>query len=1065
MEIRGFLASRICLCLVVLVLASAPMAAQTLVATPAGVAFTYNAGQKAPEPVTVVITTSSGSTPSFTASLASSSGTPATLFALSPSGSTIQVGIEVAALESLLNSPGIYTATITVTASGFSNLTIPVTLTLGEQLTVQALPAALTFNLPSAQTSQTVSLTGTTVTQVPFTFTIATTTGGDWLSATASATSTPATLTVTVNPGSLTPGTYNGTITVNGNLNIPVTFVLGVNTLTASPGSFAFSFTAGGTIPPADVLMLSSTLTPNTFTAQASSTGNWLLVNGVTSVVAGALPANLNITVNPTGLAAGNYQGSIAVTSGDGSVQNVTVTLVVNGLSQIANPTSLVFVAQAGGASPATQFVLVNQAPNVTYTAAVLSGAAWLSVSPSSGSLPAQLTATVNSTALAAGTYSGTIQVSLNSSHSQTIEVSLTVSANPVLTTSSGTLLFDYFSGNGAPPPVTLNVTVSSGSQQAYTLAGGLPPWLQASVVSNEFTTPSSIDVAVVPESLSNGLYLADIILTPTAQGGVQVVVPVLLTVSGATPLITNVTSLTFSSLAGGSPQSQVIQASASVSTSFIAAANTTSGGSWLSVSPASGTAGLMGTPLTVTANAASLAVGTYQGTITLTTSEGVVTQVAVTFNVGNSTLSVSPSTLAFAYTQGGALPDTQTVQVSGTQSFTASASATSGGTWLSVSPGSGTGNASLTVTANPAGLAAGTYNGSVIVTPATGAAQTVAVTLTVTGGSLAVTQNSLAFSYISGNPSPAPQTVGLSASSAVAFTVTASSSGWLSVTPLSGTTPATLTVSVNTTDLGAGAYTGTIVVNGQITITVSLSVTSPLPVINAVVNAASYLGGGIAPGEIVTVFGTFLGPSTGQGATVTNGFIGTALANVQVTFNGYPGPLLYVSAGQINTIVPYELAGASNALVEVIFGKASSNVVLLPVVSSAPGIFSANASGTGPGAILDKNNNLVTASNPVSPGSVIQIFATGQGQTNPAGIDGLIEPLVGPWPSPTLAPGVMIGNLPANTTYVGAAPGLVAGALQINAVIPDGVASGAVPVIVFIGPNGSQAGITVSVQ
>jgi len=1064
MEIRGFLVSKFCLCLVVLVLASAPVAAQTLLATPAGVVFTYNAGQKAPEPVTVAITTSSGSTPSFTASLASTSGTPATLFALTPNGFTMQVGIEVATLDSLLNSPGTYTATITVTASGFSNLTIPVTLTLGGQLTVQASPAALTFNLPSAQTSQSVSLTGTTVTQVPFTFTIATTTGGDWLSATASATATPATLTVTVSPGSLTPGTYNGTITVNGSLNIPVTFELAANTLTASPSSFAFSFTAGGTIPGADVLMLSSSLTPNTFTAQASSTGNWLLVNGVTSVVAGALPANLNVTVNPTGLAAGNYQGSIAVTSGDGSVQNVTVTLVVNGLSSIANPTSLVFVAQAGEASPVAQFVLVNQAPNVTYTATVLSGASWLSVSPSSGSLPAQLTVTVNSTALAAGTYSGTIQVSLNSSHSQTIEVSLTVSANPVLLTNSGTLVFDYFSGNGAPPAVTLNITVSSGSQQAYALAAGLPPWLQASVVSNEFNTPSSLDVAVVPESLSNGLYLADIILTPAAQGGVQIVVPVLLTVSGATPLITSVTSLTFSALAGGSPQSQVFQASASVSTSFIAAANTTSGGDWLSVSPASGTAGMTGTPLTVTANAASLAVGTYQGTITLTTGSGVVTQVAVTFNVGNGALSVSPSTLAFAYSQGGALPATQTVQVSSSQSFTASASASSGGTWLSVSPGSGTGNASLTVTANPAGLAAGTYNGNITVTPATGAAQTVTVTLTVTG-TLAVTPNSLAFSYVSGNPSPAPQTVGLSASSAVAFTVTASSSGWLSVTPLSGTTPATLTVSVNTTDLGAGAYTGTIVVNGQITITVSLSVTSPLPFINAVVNAASYLGGGIAPGEIVTVFGTFLGPSIGQGATVSNGFIGSSLANVQVTFNGYPGPLLYVSATQVNTIVPYELAGASNALVEVIFGKASSNAVLLPVVSSAPGIFSASATGTGPGAILDKNNNLVTASNPVSPGAVVQIFATGQGQTNPPGIDGLIEPLVGPWPSPKLAPGVMIGNLPANTTYVGAAPGLVAGALQINAVIPDGVASGAVPVIVFIGPNGSQAGITVSVQ
>jgi len=331
---------------------------------------------------------------------------------------------------------------------------------------------------------------------------------------------------------------------------------------------------------------------------------------------------------------------------------------------------------------------------------------------------------------------------------------------------------------------------------------------------------------------------------------------------------------------------------------------------------------------------------------------------------------------------------------------------------------------------------------------------------------SFAVTTNSLTFAYTSGNPSPAPQTVGISASPAIAFTAAVSSGGWLSVTPLSGNTPATLTVSVNPANLGAGAYTGTIVINGKITIAVTLSVTSPLPVIDKVVNAASYLGGGISPGEIVAVFGNFLGPTPGQSATINSaGFIGTTLANVQVTFNGYPGPVLYASASQINTIVPYELAGASSAMVKVDFGEGTSTAVTLPVLPSAPGIFSAAASGTGPGAILDRYDHLVTASNPVSPGAVIQIFATGQGQTTPPGVDGLIEPGMLPLPAPILAPKVMIGNLTATTTYVGAAPGLVAGALQVNAVIPDGVASGVVPVVVYIGANGSQAGITVAVQ
>jgi uncharacterized protein (TIGR03437 family) len=251
-----------------------------------------------------------------------------------------------------------------------------------------------------------------------------------------------------------------------------------------------------------------------------------------------------------------------------------------------------------------------------------------------------------------------------------------------------------------------------------------------------------------------------------------------------------------------------------------------------------------------------------------------------------------------------------------------------------------------------------------------------------------------------------------------------------------------------------------------QLNINVTFTVISPLPVIGAVVNAASYQTGGIAPGEIVTIFGTSLGPATGVSATVDKGFIPTTLANVTVTFNGYPGPILYAGAGQINAIVPYELAGASNVSIEATFGDARSNTVTLPVVSSAPGIFSADASGKGPGAILDVNYNLVSASNPVSAGSAIQIFATGQGQTSPGGVDGLIEPLSLPLPAPLLAAGVTIGGLGADILYVGAAPGEVAGALQVNVVVPNGLASG--PATLFLsfgGVDNSQAGITVAIK
>ena len=149
----------------------------------------------------------------------------------------------------------------------------------------------------------------------------------------------------------------------------------------------------------------------------------------------------------------------------------------------------------------------------------------------------------------------------------------------------------------------------------------------------------------------------------------------------------------------------------------------------------------------------------------------------------------------------------------------------------------------------------------------------------------------------------------------------------------------------------------------------------------------------------------------------------------------------------------------------EAIFGSARSNALAVNVTPSEPGIFSADASGMGPGAILDVNYHLVSAANPVSAGAIIQVFATGQGQTSPGGVDGLIEPLTLPLPVPLLAVGATIGGIGANIQYVGAAPRQVAGALQINLIVPAGLPSGPAPLFLMIGQNGSQSGITVAIQ
>jgi uncharacterized protein (TIGR03437 family) len=1057
--------------------AALPATVPTLSANPQAVDFQYSTNGQTPQSISVTVTASNGTTPAISEMLTPAAGTPANLFSVAGIGSTtFQVGINVATLDSLLNQPGVYTATVTVSAPGFSNLTIPVALGVNASISITASPAMLSFSAPGGATVQTVALTGSSNSAVAFSVT-SSTTAGNWLTVTSSANITPATLTVTVDPSTLATGVYSGTITVTPNavslpVAIPVTLVVGGNTLAASPTSLAFEYTLAGTTPPVQVVQLTSTAPNNTYVAQAASTGNWLLVNGVTANASGTLPGSLNITVNPTSLTAGTYQGTVTATDAHGSTQSIAITLVVNGVSSIANPSFLSFVAEENGLPPAGQTITITGFANASYTATTTQS--WIALSAASGPAPAQIIVGANPAGLAAGTYTGSVQIDVDT-HIQDVSVTLVVSTSPVLTTNIGDFIYNYFGGNPPPAPLSLDVAVSSGSAQTFSVAAGVPSWLEVSTGGPTGTTPAVLAVTLLPQTLGTGTYVAQIILLPSS-GGPPVTVPVVLSVVNATAIIPSSASLSFSAAAGGAPQSQTIQVSAASTTAYTAAATTTNGGTWLTVAPTSGTATPGKSSLTITADPTSLAAGTYQGKVTLTTSTGVITVIPVTITVnagsGGGPVAISPSTLTFAYTQNGILPVPQSLQITGSETFTAGATTTSGGSWLAVMPVSGSGNATLSVSVSPQSLAPGTYNGAITVTPSGEASQTVPITLTVSiAGVLTATPTPLAFTYSAGNPTPAPQTVSITSSGpAIQFTASSSDSAWLSVTPASATTPAALSVSVNPANLGPGTYTGSIALAGSagvapLSIPVTLVVSAPQPVINRVVNAASFLTGGVSPGEIVSVFGSALGPASGAGAQIKNGFIQTSLANVQVTFNGYAAPILYAGSGQVNAIVPYELASASNASVVAIFGSAQSTPVSVQVVSSAPGIFSADASGTGSGAILDVNYHLVSSTNPVSAGDTIQVFATGQGQTNPAGVDGLIEPAALPLPVPLLTAGALVGGIPANISYVGAAPGLVAGALQVNVVIPPGVPSGPAQLILSIGGNSSQNGITVAVQ
>jgi uncharacterized protein (TIGR03437 family) len=232
---------------------------------------------------------------------------------------------------------------------------------------------------------------------------------------------------------------------------------------------------------------------------------------------------------------------------------------------------------------------------------------------------------------------------------------------------------------------------------------------------------------------------------------------------------------------------------------------------------------------------------------------------------------------------------------------------------------------------------------------------------------------------------------------------------------------------------------------------------------ISNVASAASYAAGGVAPGEIVVITGSKIGPSAIAVAQPGAAGFPTTWAQTRVLFDGAPAPLIYVSNAQSSAIVPYAAGARQSTQMIVEFEGARSAPLNLPVVASKPALFSANSSGRGPGAILNQDFSVNTPANPAAPGSVVQLFGTGEGDYDPLPADGVLT--AAPFPRLRLPVQVTIGGLTAPVHYAGAAPGAVAGLMQINVSVPDGAASGNQPVVVRVGDNSSQAGLTVAIR
>jgi uncharacterized protein (TIGR03437 family) len=505
----------------------------------------------------------------------------------------------------------------------------------------------------------------------------------------------------------------------------------------------------------------------------------------------------------------------------------------------------------------------------------------------------------------------------------------------------------------------------------------------------------------------------------------------------------------------------------------------------WITVDPSSGN---LPATLNVRINPTSLPASTYASTVTVTVTGLPVVTIPVTLVVSPPlpTLGMSATVLTFAMPPFSSAAQSLTLSTNGAP---ISFSATSGAKWLTVSPTVGV--------VLPGAQTAMTFTVDTTTLPPQVAPYTCKVILALSGASVKsenitanATVNSSAPTITSVWPSQLPL-------NGPAQTITVIGTGFYSstVVKVQGvSTPLTTTVFKDSSTLLQAVVPATLLTSA---VTLNMSVSNPAPGGNSVgtipvtvgnaasvlgiVNAASFVAGPVSPGEIVTVFGNNIGPGNPAPMTITAGFIDTTLSGVSVTIDGKSAPMLYVSQNQLSIQVPYEVTIGANKAVVVTNGLSTANSTVT-TAATAPGIFSANGSGAGQAAALTCGITsnvcaLNSLTNLAKIGDIVTLYLTGEGIYNSPPLSGgmsdtgfIVPANQSPLPEVSPAPIVTIGGQAADVTnvnyYAGPIPGSMLGLLQINAVVPVGASTGvSVPVVVSIGVNSTQAGVTLAVH
>jgi uncharacterized protein (TIGR03437 family) len=481
---------------------------------------------------------------------------------------------------------------------------------------------------------------------------------------------------------------------------------------------------------------------------------------------------------------------------------------------------------------------------------------------------------------------------------------------------------------------------------------------------------------------------------------------------------------------------------------------------------------------VTISLNTSSLAAGTYTEYVTLTDPAAIDSpqDIAVTVNTA-----AVPSTInAFVAPSGGGLASTTlfNIYTSGT-GVKGTVTTITGGNWLQFLSGSG----GLTPAASPwlvqvaaqNGQAAGTYNGTVVISGSSAASdnKTITVNLTVTSSPIVQTSNISTVRILAaqgGAVQYGSTTLSNVGQGALSITGATGSAKFLSAT-VSGNT---LIIAADPTGMAPGIYNGTISIssnaanNSQVSVPVEMVVGatgSPVTYAGGIINIATYAQEGLPVGGIAALFGSQLAPA-GTFAVATTLPLATSLAGTQVLVNGTAAPLFFVSPGQINFQVPYNASAGGLNTVQVIAGSGSGNIRSMNVNATTTRLLLKNGSY---GAIVNASDNSLTfpttitdavfQTHPAKPGDTIVIYAVGMGQTTPPATAGQASNSGGAGSPLQVLPNVQVtfggsfgfGGSTVNSSFVGLTP-TASGLYQINVVVPANVTGPMVPVSLVSG-------------